>query len=154
MKVFFAGSFNPFTVGHASIVERALRMFDEIIIGIGINVNKEGAAEAAEERCDAIRRLYAGVPRVSVTAYSSLTAIAAAEAGCSALLRGIRSVSDFESERQMADVNMRINGMETIIMFSLPEYGCISSSLVRELQAFGYSTSGFVAGRQNTAEGK
>ncbi len=142
--VFFAGSFDPFTTGHASIVERALGQFDRVIIGIGVNVNKPTGAQEAEERRRHIAELYADIPDVSVMTYSGLTAIAASEAGASALLRGVRSVKDFEYERDMADVNRRINGMETVLMFALPELACVSSSLVRELEAFGADTSGLV----------
>lgn len=143
MTVFFAGSFNPFTVGHASIVERALQQFDRVIIGVGININKEGGAQEADARKQHIEELYDDVPAVSVVTYSGLTAIAAAENGASAILRGVRSVHDFEYEREMADVNRRINGMETVLLFALPELACVSSSVVRELRAFGLDTSDY-----------
>lgn len=140
MTVFFSGSFNPFTVGHASIVQRAVEQFDHVVIGVGINVNKPEGQREAQERMRHICSLYMDNPAVSVITYSGLTAIAAAQNGATAILRGVRNVRDFEYERDMADVNRRINGMETIMMFSLPEMACISSSVVRELQAFGADT--------------
>lgn len=131
-KAFFAGSFDPFTIGHHSIVERALKIFDSVVIGVGYNERKQTAC-AAESRVAAISRIYADDSRVETVCYSGLTVKAAAECGATALLRGARTVADFESERTLADVNRRIGGMETVILFTLPEYECVSSSMVREL---------------------
>lgn len=141
---FFPGSFNPFTVGHASVVERGLALFDRIVIGVGYNVSKPEGAEAARERAVKISRLYAGEPRIEVTTYASLTVTAAAEAGAGFILRGIRSVKDFEYERDMADINRKLSGIETVIMFSLPELAALSSSVVRELERFGADISEFI----------
>lgn len=141
----FAGSFNPFTVGHQSVVERALPLFDKIVIAIGYNERKSGfdAAEL-QARAEAISRLYEDEPRVVVERYSCLTADYARSIGASWLLRGVRSVKDFEYERDMAEVNRRIAGLETMLLFSLPEHGCISSSVVRELQHFGADVTEFI----------
>lgn len=140
---FFAGSFNPFTIGHASIVDRALNLFDEIVIGIGINTQKTTDAEI-ERRAAAIINLYQADPRVRVITYSNLTVDAAREAGASCLLRGVRSVKDFEYERDMADINRQLSGLETVLLYSLPEHAAVSSSVVRELQAFGKDVSGYL----------
>lgn len=144
MTLFFAGSFNPFTAGHADIVERALRVADGVIIGVGVNAGKPGARAEAEARCRDISALYAGNPRVSVTAYHGLTATAAAAMGATALLRGIRSVKDFEYERDMAQINRRLTGIETVLLFADPALGAVSSSVVRELQGYGADVSAFL----------
>lgn len=142
---FFAGSFDPFTAGHASVVDRALPLFDKIVIGIGVNAAKSADADT-ERRADAIRRLYAGTGgRVEVLVFSgSLAVEAARRAGARWLLRGVRSVKDFEYERDMADINRRLAGIETILMPALPELGAVSSSLVRELSAYGCDVTPFL----------
>lgn len=139
----FAGSFDPFTIGHASVVERALPLFDRIVIAIGVNAGKT-AAEETQARVDAIRRIYIDEPRVEVTAYSGLTVDTARSVGATALLRGVRSVKDFEYERDMADINRQLSGLETVLIYSLPEHSAISSSIVRELQAYGKDVSAYL----------
>lgn len=140
---FFAGSFDPFTVGHASVVERALTIFDRIIIGVGINATKTSAAEA-ERRAKDIMNLYESEPRIEVKIYNCLTVDAAKSAGASCLLRGVRSVKDFEYERDMADVNRQLSGLETVLIYSLPEHSAVSSSIVRELHAYGKDVSRYM----------
>lgn len=140
---FFAGSFDPFTVGHASVVERSLPLFDRIVIAIGINPAKTTAV-VAERRAKEIAALYADEARVSVMTYDGLTVDAARRAGASCLLRGVRSVKDFEYERDMADVNRQLSGLETVLIYSLPQHAAISSSVVRELASFGKDISDFV----------
>ena len=132
----FAGSFNPYTRGHHAIVQRALAIFDKVVVAIGCNMGKEGATDTAERR-KAIEKVYADEPRVQVAVYSGLTMDYARSIGATALLRGVRSVKDFEYERDLADVNMRMGGIETVILMSSPENAAISSSLVRELMAYG-----------------
>ena len=142
----FAGSFNPFTTGHASVVERALDMFDRIVIAVGVNAAKTTEADTGA-RVEAIRRIYAALPegRIEVLAYSGeLTVDLARRVGARWLLRGIRSVRDFEYERDMADINRRIAGLDTVLLFALPELGAVSSSVVRELQAYGTDVSQFL----------
>lgn len=141
---FFAGSFNPFTRGHASIVARALPLFDSIIIGIGVNAEKPDSADEGESRAEAIRALYAEEPRVRVVIYDTLTVDAARRAGATVLLRGVRSVADFEYERTMAALNRRIGDMETLLLFAEPDLECVSSSIVRELQSYGRDVSDFL----------
>ena len=139
----FAGSIDPFNIGHSSIVERALKIFDAIVIGIGINPLKTSEVET-ERRAKFIVRLYENDPRVSVLTYTGLTTDAALQAGASCLLRGVRSVKDFEYERDMADINRQLSGLETVLLYSLPEYAAISSSMVRELQTFGKDVSRYL----------
>lgn len=140
----FAGSFDPFTVGHASVVDRALPLFDRLVIAVGINAEKTSAASAAD-RLAAIRAVYDGDPRVEVIACSGeLTVDLARRIGARWLLRGVRSVRDFEYERDMADLNRRLSGIETLILFSLPEHGAVSSSVVRELASYGRDVTPFL----------
>lgn len=141
----FPGSFNPFTIGHKSIVDRATALFDTVIIAIGSNDSKYPADSAAvEERIEAIRRIYPDHPRVEVISYTGLTVDACRQYGARWILRGIRSVADFEYERNLADINRRISGIETMLLFSLPEYASISSSMVRELRHYGRDVSEFL----------
>jgi pantetheine-phosphate adenylyltransferase len=139
---FFPGSFNPFTIGHASIVDRALEIFDNVIIGVGVSAEKPATDIA--ERITAIKRCYEDNPRVTVISYTALTAVVAKQIGASAIVRGVRSVKDFEYERDMADINRRINGMETVLFYSLPELSAISSSVVRELSSYGVDPAQFL----------
>lgn len=142
-RALFAGSFNPFTIGHADIVKRGLELFDEVVIAIGDNQDKPSAD--IDERLAAIRSIYKDESRVRVEVYHSLTVDFAREVGASALLRGVRSVADFEYERQMADANRALAGIETVVLFTRPELSYISSSLVRDLKKHGADVSTLVA---------
>lgn len=139
----FPGSFDPFTVGHASIVERGLPLFDEIVIGVGINESKR-SLYSYEERVKSIAELYAHEPRVRVVSYSDLTVDLARREGAGFILRGLRSVKDFEYERDIATMNERLSGIETVLLFTEPQYSSISSSVVRELIAFGKDVTDFL----------
>ena len=141
----FAGSFDPFTIGHKAIVSRGLDIFDRIIIGIGYNENKCGTWPV-ETRLEAIRELYEKEPRVQVEAYTGLTVDFARKAGASFLLRGVRGTIDFEYERNLADINREIAGIETVILVSEASLAIVSSSMVRELLHNGYDISRYVAG--------
>ena len=132
----FPGSFDPFTIGHHSIVERALPLFDKIVVAVGMNSKKHSFLPEID-LLDAIRRLYADEPRVEVIAYSGLTVEAAEQCGARYILRGVRTVKDFEYEKTLADINRKIAGLETVLLYTLPEYGSISSSIVRELISLG-----------------
>ena len=139
----FPGSFDPFTIGHASIVERGLPLFDEIVIGVGFNANKRSLL-SPEERVEAIRNLYANEPRIRVVAYNDLTIDLARREGANYILRGLRSVKDFEYERDIANINNRLAGVETVLLFTEPQFSDISSSVVRELIAFGKDVTDFL----------
>jgi len=131
-KLLFPGSFDPFTIGHKDIVDRALALADEIVIAIGVHPDKHGLF-SVEERIEQIQRVYAHEPRVSVTSYEELTTDFARQIGATALLRSVRSMKDFEYERDMADINHQLTGIETVLLLARPQYVAISSSLVREL---------------------
>ena len=136
----FAGTFDPYTIGHHRIVQRALAMSDRIVIAIGRNIGKQTML-SIEERTEAIKKLYADEPRVEVTSYEGLTTDYAQSIGATHLLRGVRSVKDFEYERDLADLNLRIGGVDTLLLISEPEYAAISSCVVRELMSYGKDIS-------------
>ncbi len=151
MKVIFPGSFDPFTRGHASVVKRALAFSDEIVIAVGYNDAKTGMF-TVEERIKMISNYYQDEPRIQVTAYSTLTVDYAATLGITHILRGVRTVVDFEYERGMADVNRHLSGMETILLFNEPAMAHISSSIVRELIHYGKDVSDFMPEGFNLAQ--
>ena len=142
-KAIFPGSFDPFTLGHHSIVKRALGFMDEVIIGIGINESKRGFL-SVEKRVDSIQKLYADEPRVKVMAYNGLTVDFAQEQKAEFIVRGIRSVKDFEYEESIADINRKLGGIETIFLFTEPDLASVSSSVVRELLHYGKDVSVFL----------
>lgn len=142
-KAIFPGTFDPFTIGHASVVERALTFMDEIVIGIGINESKS-TWFTTEKRVEMIRRYYAQNPRVKVKAYPNLTVDFAREQEAAFIIRGIRTVHDFEYEETIADINRKLSGVETILLFTEPELSSISSTIVRELLSFGKDVSAFI----------
>ena len=138
----FVGSFNPFTIGHESIVRRSLALFDKLVIGVGVNTAKED--NEGESRVGQIARLYANEPRVEVRSYTDLTVDFARREGAQFIVKGVRSVKDFEYEREQADINRRLSGLETVLLFAEPGIEAVSSSLVRELQRFGRDVSEFL----------
>ena len=139
-KGLFPGSFDPFTRGHDDIVKRALGLFDEVIIAVGYNESKKGWL-TPEERVRTISKLYADEPPITVESYTGLTVDFAREHGVTAIIRGVRTIADFEYEMQMADVNRQLAGIETILLPASPQLSSISSSIVRELAHFGRDVS-------------
>lgn len=139
----FAGTFDPYTRGHHALVERALALFDTVVVAVGRNLEKK-CMLSVEERVSAIEKLYAGNGRVKVAVYDTLTMDFAQSVGATALLRGVRSVKDFEYERDIADINLRLGGIDTVLLVSEPEYAAISSSVVRELMKYGKDVSEFL----------
>ena len=142
-KAIFPGTFDPFTLGHHSIVKRALAFMDEVIIGIGINENKR-CLIPVEKRLEGIRKLYIDEPRVKVMAYSGLTVDFAQEQEAKVIIRGIRTVKDFEYEEGIADINRQLSGIDTVFLLTVPEFSAISSSVVRELLPYGKDVSAFL----------
>ena len=139
----FVGSFDPFTIGHDSIVRRALPLFDRLVIGVGVNESKRYML-APEQRVDAIRQLYSDEPKVEVEAYSDLTVDFARRCGAEFIVKGVRSVKDFEFEREQADINRRLTGIETILFYALPGMESVSSTVVRELKHFGRNVNEYL----------
>ena len=136
MKLLFPGSFDPFTIGHADLVGRALKLGAEVVIAIGINGDKKPLL-SADIRKEAILSYYKDNPQVSVIFYNGLTVDAVRATGADAILRGIRSVSDYDKERELAYANRTIEGIETVILVSEQSMQHVSSSLVREMHSFG-----------------
>ena len=131
----FPGSFNPFTKGHADIVSRALSMFDEVIIGIGINSKK--TQEGIQENLRKIETTYTEEPRVKVITYTTLTADVVKEENACCIIRGIRNDVDLKYESEIAQANYTLFGVETVFLLASPNLKEISSSLVRELERYG-----------------
>lgn len=143
MKAFYAGSFDPFTIGHLSIAERALEMFGELIIGIGYNESKHSEFPV-EIRIRNIQKLFAGQDKVTVFAYEGVTAEVAKENGAGVLVRGVRNTIDFEKEKELADINLKVFGMPTVMIPALPGLSYVSSSMVRELMHLGKDVTAYV----------
>ena len=144
----FVGSFNPFTIGHDSIVRRALPLFDRLVIGVvGDNVHKPDMPPA-EERIKAIRDIYADDNRIDVKSYNGLAMDFAKAENAHYIIKGVRSVSDFEYEQWQADFNRKVGGIETILLYTEPELASISSSALRELQHFGVDVSPYLPKKQ------
>jgi pantetheine-phosphate adenylyltransferase len=140
----FVGSFDPFTIGHDSIVTRALGLFDRLVIGVvGDQVHKPDMAPATE-RMKAIQELYADEARIEVKPYYGLAVDFAKAEGAHYIVKGVRSVKDFEYEREQADINRQISGIETVLLFAEPQYASVSSSVIRELRHFGRDVNEFL----------
>ena len=137
-RAIFPGSFDPFTIGHYSIVRRGLQLFDEIVIGIGVNQNKK-TLFSTDQRREMIQQAFADEPRVKVQVYNSLTVDFAQQVDAGYILRGLRTIADFEYERSIADANNKLTGIETVILFTEARYAFISSTTVRDLIAYGKS---------------
>lgn len=142
----YAGSFDPFTIGHANIVRRALEMVDELHIVLGQNILKNQLG-AVEERLKSIKGLYENDPRIVVVAHDGIIAKYASQ-NHAILIRGLRNVRDMENERAMAEINKERFGVETLCLFSESKYSYVSSSMVRELAAFGEDYSEFIPKRE------
>lgn len=140
----FPGSFDPYTRGHAALVEEALKLFDRIVIGIGRNPAKPGLL-SVEQRKRLIDDLYARQPRVECRIYTGLTGEFARTEGACALIRGVRNTADFEFERTMQAANRRLfPALTTVVLFTPGEVADVSSSTVREVTAFGCSAAEFL----------
>ncbi len=142
-RAIFPGTFDPFTIGHASVVTRALTFMDEVVIGIGINENKNFYFPT-QKRLQMIGDLYRENPRIRVMSYDCLTIDFAREVDAQFIVRGIRTVKDFEYEETIADINRKLAGIETILLFTEPELTCVSSTIVRELLTYKKDISQFI----------
>ena len=143
MTGIFTGSFDPYTIGHDDILRRALPLFDHIVIGIGVNERKS-YMQCAEERMKTIKAIYADEPKVEVKTYSDLTIDFARRENARYIIKGVRSVKDFEYERDQADINRELSGIETLLLYADPRYSAVSSSMVRELIHFGQDVSRYL----------
>lgn len=139
-KIFFAGTFNPFTKGHADIALRILEIADKVTIGLGVNIDKPSSAKQAEENARLIEDWAAAhrlTERVEIVIYTTLTAEEAKKQGATCLARGVRNASDFDYEYALAAINRDAFGIDTILFPAAPEDSFISSSAIRDLQAHG-----------------
>lgn len=143
-KALFPGSFDPFTAGHLNILKRALVMFDEVVVAVGINQDKRGFFDM-DQRMDIINQAVKGLKGVSVIKYDNLTIDTCRELGIRVIVRGVRNMIDFETERSIADANRRLApDIETVIIPTAQEFAHISSSAVRDLLKHHGDTSLFL----------
>lgn len=140
----FPGTFDPITYGHIDIIDRSLRLFDKLVIGIGINANKQPMF-SAEQRVAWIKNIYCKEPRIDCEIYDGLTVDCCKRVDAQYILRGIRYVSDFEYEKAIADMNRSLDGeIETLFLTCLPKYTSVASTLVRDVIRNGGDVSQFV----------
>lgn len=140
----FPGSFDPFTAGHLNILRRALTMFDEVVIAVGINQDKRGFF-SMDQRMDIIRQAVRGIEGVRIIKYDNLTIDTCRELGIHHIVRGVRNMLDFENERAIADANRRLAPeVETLIIPTAQEFAHISSSAVRDILKHNGDTSLFL----------
>ena len=142
-RAIFPGSFDPFTIGHYSIVNRALAFVDEVVVAIGVNDAKR-TTFSLETRIDIIKKAFDKNPRVNVMSYDSLTVDFAKEINATVILRGIRSIADFEYEKTIADANRQLSGIDTILLFTEPQHSFIRSTVVRDVLRYGKDVSNFL----------
>ncbi len=139
----FPGSFDPITLGHVDIIQRALPLFDEIIIAIGIN-DAKNYMWSLEDRIAFIENAFSGNSNIRVASYTGLTADFCKAEKASCILRGLRNTTDFTYEQTIAQANEKVNGVDSIFLLSSPEYGYISSSIVRDIARNGGNISSLV----------
>lgn len=137
----FPGTFDPITLGHTDVIDRALDLFDELVVGIGTNTTKTPMFPV-EQRIEWIREIYRDKPKVKVITYEGLTVNFCKQINAHFILRGIRGIADFEYEKAIADVNrMMDNNIETIFLSCTPKYSTIASTLVRDVLRYGGDAS-------------
>ncbi len=145
----FPGSFDPFTIGHESVVRRALSLFDKIIIAIGYNTNKEGFFPLTK-RMQWIETIFDDEPRVKIESFQGLTVDFCRKTGAQYILRGLRTSSDFEYERTIAQMNkVMYPELETVFLLTMPEHTHINSTIVRDIILYGGDASSFVSEKIN-----
>lgn len=138
------GSFDPVTFGHIDIITRASKMFDHVIVGVFVNMEKKPTF-TIEERIEFLKRTVGSLPNVEIVAFGGLLALYAKERGATAIVRGLRAVSDFEYEFQMALTNRKLNPeLDTVFLASDAQYTYLSSSIVKNVASLGGDISNFV----------
>lgn len=142
------GSFDPVTNGHIDIVQRASTLFDEVVVAVGVNKSKSRLF-SAEERIAMLREACQGFDNVRVDAFRGLLTTFCQENGIHAIVKGLRAVSDFDYELQMAQMNSSLTDVETVFIPTSPEYSFLASSLVKEVAAFGGDVSSLIPGFVN-----
>jgi pantetheine-phosphate adenylyltransferase len=142
-RVVCPGSFDPVTNGHLDIISRAASLFDEVIVAVLRNLSKTGLF-TADERIEMLREVLKGQPNVRVARFEGLTVDFCRANGASAIVKGLRAVSDFDYEMQQAQMNYRQAGIETLFMTTNPLYAFLSSSLIKDVAKYGGDVSGLV----------
>lgn len=142
-RVVCPGSFDPVTNGHLDIIGRASHLYDEVVVAVLINVSKKGFFEV-EERMEMLRTVCAEYGNVKVEAFHGLLVDFCRDRGIPVIIKGLRAISDFDYELQMAQMNHRLAGVETMFMTTNPLYSFLSSSLVKEIATYGGDISGLV----------
>lgn len=143
MKAICPGSFDPVTHGHLDIITRASALFDEVVVGVGHNMAKNGLFQPAE-RVEMLTEAVTGLANVEVTLISGLLVEFCRKEGIGAIVKGLRFASDFDYELQMAQMNAQLTGIETILLPTAAQWSYVSSTLVREVAALGGDVSQFV----------
>jgi pantetheine-phosphate adenylyltransferase len=138
------GSFDPVTLGHVDIIERTARHFDEVIVAVIRNPQKTQSLFSLEDREEMLEEALSHLGNVRITFFKGLLVEFAQEQGADAIVKGLRAVSDFDYELQMAQMNQRLTGIDTFFLSTSPQYSYLSSSLVREVARFGGDVSGMV----------
>ncbi len=139
------GSFDPITLGHLDIIERSTYIYDKVVVGIADNPSK-AALFSLDERVEMAKEAVAGLGNVTIESFEGLLTVFARANGARAIVKGLRAISDFEHEFQMAHLNKKLdNTLETVFMMASPEYMFLSSSAVKEIAGFGGDISGLVA---------
>jgi pantetheine-phosphate adenylyltransferase len=149
---FFPGSFDPFTKGHEDIVRQSLELFDQVIIGMGVNEEKKYLFDE-QKRVEHIRSIFESDTRVTVISYSGLTTDKAKQMGAQFLIRGLRDSRDFSYERAIAHMNDQMSGIKSIFFLTRPEFGAINSTIVREIFKNGGKIDAFVTNAQSLVSG-
>ena len=144
-RVVCPGSYDPVTNGHLDIIERATKLFDEVVVAVLINPSKKGMF-TIDERMQMLREITAGLPSVRVDSWHGLLVDYCRQYDIVAIAKGLRSVSDFDYELQMAQMNRELSGVETLLMSNNPAYGFVSSSLVKEVATYGGDIKNLVPG--------
>lgn len=142
-RLLYPGSFDPVTIGHMDIIRRAARLCDELVVAVMHNPEKAGAL-SVQLRAQLLERACAGLQNVRVIVHGGLLISCAAQVGAAAVVRSLRPMGNFETEYQMATVNRRLGGVETLLMTTSEDVAGISSSIVRQIAAFGGSIDGMV----------
>ena len=138
------GSFDPVTNGHLDIIERTARHFDDVIVAVIRNPQKSQSLFSLEERTEMLRDVTAHLPNVHIDYFKGLLVDFAKERGAEAIVKGLRAVSDFDYELQMAQMNQQLSGIDTFFVSTSPQYSFLSSSLVKEVARFGGDVSSMV----------
>lgn len=139
----FPGSFDPFTKGHEVVIKKALNLFDEIVIGVGVNSTKNYMFDT-DKRLNHIKALFANEPKIRVETYNKLTVDFCKDIDAQFIIRGLRDSKDYEYERSIAHMNLSISDIETVIFLTDPEFSAISSTIIREIHRNGAAIDQFV----------